>query len=97
MLNSQHETEVSASVTERRTSPDALMKLFLRFDTPEGPRTIIAPNVPLAVASQIAAAMSRTGQHAHYVDQYVTVPIAGRLGSAKHHRANILTLPKNAA
>ena len=59
------------------------MKVFLRFDTPDGPRTIIAPNVPLLLANQIAVAMSRAGLHAEYVEQYDRLSIADRLAIRK--------------
>lgn len=64
---------------ERSTSPDAPMNLLLRFDTENGPRTVIACSVPLATAREIAETMSRAGQHAEFVDRCAPLSIADRL------------------
>ena len=64
---------------ERSTSPDAPMNLLLRFDTANGPRTVIACSVPLATAREIADTMSRTGQHAEFIDRCAPLSIADRL------------------
>ena len=64
---------------ERSTSPDAPMNLLLRFDTANGPRTVIACSVPLATAREIAETMSRAGQHAEFVDRCAPLSIADRL------------------
>jgi hypothetical protein len=80
--------ETNSFVHDTRTSPDAVMKIFLRFDTPDGPRTVIAPNVPLLLATQIAAAMSRVGLHAEYVEQYDRLSIAERLQLKKTNVTN---------
>jgi hypothetical protein len=53
----------------RSTSPDARMNLLLRFETESGPRTIVAPGVPLPVASEIVQEMARAGHFADYLDQ----------------------------
>ena len=64
MMHFQSKAETDLFIPDHRTSPDPVMKLFLRFDTPDGPRTVVAPNVPLLLATHIAAAMSRAGLHA---------------------------------
>ncbi|MES2472068.1 MAG: hypothetical protein V4601_04410 [Pseudomonadota bacterium] len=67
------------SEVERSTSPDAPMNLLLRFDTANGPRTVIACSVPLATAREIGETMSRAGQHAEFVDRCAPLSIADRL------------------
>lgn len=64
---------------ERSTSPDAPMNLLLRFDTANGPRTVIACSVSLATAREIADTMSRAGQHAEFIDRCAPLSIADRL------------------
>jgi hypothetical protein len=88
MMHFHSKAETDSFIHDPRTSPDAVMKLFLRFDTPVGPRTVIAPNVPLLLATQIAAAMSRAGLHAEYVEQYDRLTIAERLELQKHAEEN---------
>lgn len=53
----------------RSTAPDAPMNLLLRFETPSGPRTVVAPGVPLSVASEIVQEMARAGHFAQFLDQ----------------------------
>jgi hypothetical protein len=57
------------------TRPDARMNLLLRFETASGPRTVIAPGVPLSAASQIADAMSEAGHFAQFVDALAPIPM----------------------
>jgi hypothetical protein len=57
----------------RSTSPDAQMNLLLRFETPSGPRTIVAPGVPLSVASEIVQEMARAGHFAQFLDQLTPI------------------------
>src|SRR5665213_1546372 len=64
---------------EKSTDPTALTNLFLRFQTAKGPRTVIAPAVPLKLASEIVETVISVGQHAEYIDRYITIPIADRL------------------
>jgi hypothetical protein len=78
--------ETNSFNREPRISPDAIMKIFLRLDTPDGPCTVIAPNVPLLLVTKIAAAMSRAGLHAEYVEQYDSLTIAERLELKKHDK-----------
>jgi hypothetical protein len=52
----------------RSTCPDAPMNLLLRFETAYGPRTIVAPGISLATASEIALVMSEAGHFAEFVD-----------------------------
>jgi hypothetical protein len=51
------------------------MNLLLRFETPSGPRTIIAPGVSLATASEVALVMSQAGHFAEFVDYLPSQPI----------------------
>jgi putative SOS response-associated peptidase YedK len=74
---------VAETKFERSTDPTALMNLFLRFQTANGPRTVIAPAVPLKLASEIAETVISVGQYAEYIDRYVTLPIADRLTRLK--------------
>jgi hypothetical protein len=57
------------SELERSTAPDAPMTLFMRIQTEDGPRTVIAPHVTLAMASQIAESLAAAGHYAEFVDQ----------------------------
>lgn len=54
---------------ERSTAPDAPMTLFMRIQTEDGPRTVIAPHVSLAMASQISESLAAAGHYAEFVDQ----------------------------
>ncbi len=67
----------------RSTSPDARMNLLLRFDTPLGPRTIVASGIPLPLASEITATMIRGGQYAEFIDQCQPLSIAERVKRKK--------------
>jgi len=103
MMHSQPEAETNSFTRDYRIAPDAAMKLFLRFDTPEGPRTVVAPNVPLVLATQIAAAMSRAGLHAEYVEQFDRLSIAEYLKlkkleertNASDDRANVIAITRD--
>ena len=64
---------------ERSTTPTAVMNLLLRFETVNGPRTVIASSVPLQTAREVADAMIRAGQHAEFVDRCTALSIADRL------------------
>ena len=64
---------------ERSTSPTAPMNLLLRFETINGPRTVIACSVPLQTAKEVADAMLRAGQHAEFIDRCAPLSIADRL------------------
>jgi hypothetical protein len=63
----------------RSTSPDARMNLLLRFETASGPRTIVAPGISLAMASEIAQAMSEAGHFADFVDHLPSMSVKGHL------------------
>ena len=63
----------------RQTSPDAKMNLILRFETEQGPRSVVAPGVPLALASAIAHEMLRCGHFADYVDYLPAMSVTERI------------------
>jgi hypothetical protein len=63
----------------RGTSPYARTNLLLRFETPNGPRTIVAPGISLAIAYEIANAMTEAGHFAELVEPGPTVSIAERM------------------
>jgi hypothetical protein len=67
----------------RSTTPDAKMNLLLRFETPMGPRTIVASGIPLTLASEITATMIRGGQYAEFIDQCQPISIAERVKRKK--------------
>ena len=67
------------SAFQRRSSPDALMNLILRFETASGPRTVIACSVPRHVAAEIADVMHSAGQHAEFVDRYSPLSVSDHL------------------
>ena len=64
---------------ERSTAPAAPMNLLLRFETANGPRTVIACSVSLQTAREVADAMERAGQHAEFVDRCTALSVADRL------------------
>jgi hypothetical protein len=78
----------------RSTQPDARMNLLLRFETANGPRTIVAPGVCLATASEIALVMSEAGHFAEFVDHMPPVSIAERLKLRKvqDRRSEVVSL-----
>ena len=63
------EPEVELAHLERSTVPDAPMTLFMRVQTFNGPRTVIASGVTVATASQIREVMALSGHYAEFVDQ----------------------------
>ena len=71
----------------RSTAPDAPMNLLLRFETESGPRTVIAPSVPLKLASDIAAVMIQAGHFAEYVDHLPSQSVAVRIKRRKAEEA----------
>jgi putative SOS response-associated peptidase YedK len=68
---------------ERSTDPNAFMNLFLRFETAKGPRTIIAPHLPLNLASEIAERVIIDGHYAEYVDHFDVVSVNDELQRLK--------------
>ena len=64
---------------ERSTTPTAVMNLLLRFETINGPRTVIACSVPLQTAREVADAMLRAGHHAEFVDRCASLSISDRV------------------
>jgi hypothetical protein len=63
-------------VPERRTCPDAVMNLMLRFETERGPRTVVAPGLPLTLATEIADAMILAGHYAELTDHTPAFTVA---------------------
>lgn len=59
-------------VWDRSTAPDAPMTLFMRIQTENGPRTVVASDITLAAASQISEALVLAGHYAQFVDQCST-------------------------
>ena len=78
---------VEMPASDRSTSPDARMNLLLRFETESGPRTVVAPNLPLKLASEITTAMIRSGHYAEFIDQYTPLSIAERVKLQKRRTA----------
>ena len=68
---------------ERRTHPQAPMRLTLRFATEAGPRTVTASDVPLGIAADIAREMEKAGHFAQFTDQLPPVPMAERIKRLK--------------
>jgi len=81
-----HEPLESAPEFWRRTLPDATMNLLLRFETESGPRTIVAPRIPLKVASQLADTMIAAGHYAQVVDAYPVLTVAQRIAQIEANR-----------
>lgn len=66
------EPELELSPLERSTNPDAPMSLFMRIQTLNGPRTVIASNVTVQAAQQISEILALEGHYAEFVDQCST-------------------------
>jgi hypothetical protein len=69
MNPSEAEPEVALAELERSTAPDAPMSLFVRIQTLNGPRTMIASGVTVASAVLIGEALAQAGHHVEFVDQ----------------------------
>jgi hypothetical protein len=63
------EPDVALADLERSTAPDALMSLFIRIQTFNGPRTVIASGVTVASAGLIGEVLAQAGHHVEFVDQ----------------------------
>ncbi|HWF64160.1 MAG TPA: hypothetical protein VN685_06075 [Rhizomicrobium sp.] len=63
------EPDVALADLERSTAPDALMSLFIRIQTFNGPRTVIASGVTVASAVLIGEVLAQAGHHVEFVDQ----------------------------
>ncbi|HUO01701.1 MAG TPA: hypothetical protein VMU31_02905 [Rhizomicrobium sp.] len=66
------EPELELAPLERSTVPDAPMSLFMRIQTVDGPRTVVASGVTVAAASLISEALAQAGHYAEFVDQCAT-------------------------
>jgi hypothetical protein len=66
------EPELELLQLERSTVPGAPMSLFMRIQTADGPRTLIASGVTVGAASQISEALAQAGHYAEFVDQCST-------------------------
>jgi hypothetical protein len=84
------EPELELSQLERSTVPDAPMSLFMRIQTADGPRTMIASGVTVAAASQISEALAQAGHYAEFVDQCATKDTV----SERVRRMRLEKLPK---
>ena len=80
----------------RSTQPEAPMNLLLRFETRNGPRTIITPKVPLKLASEIADEMIAAGHHAAFIDHLPSLTVAERISRLKLHGV-VVSLPSRRA
>ena len=69
MNSSEAEPDVALADLERSTQPDAPMSLFIRIQTFNGPRTVIASGVTVASAVLIGEALAQAGHHVEFVDQ----------------------------
>jgi hypothetical protein len=63
------EPELELTHLERSTVPDAPMTLFMRIQTFNGPRTVVASGVTVATATQIREVLALDGHYAEFVDQ----------------------------
>lgn len=81
-------------MSEHQTNPQSFATLRLRFDTKDGPRTIIMSNLSVRDASLIAATHAATGQHAEYAECGALVSLAAHM--AKHRRRQKLRLVRQA-
>lgn len=66
------EPELELAALERSTNPDAPMSLFMRIQTLNGPRTVIASNVTAQAAQHISEVLALEGHYAEFVDQCST-------------------------
>ena len=85
LLERDDEEESQGRPAQARSSPDAPMHLLLRFETANGPRTVIASSVPRQVAVDIRDVMLRHGQHAEFIDRIEPLSVADRVMINKLH------------
>jgi hypothetical protein len=79
LLERENNDESQGRTTQARSAPDAPMHLLLRFETANGPRTVIASSVPRQVAVDIRDVMLRHGQHAEFIDRIEPLSVADRV------------------
>ena len=64
---------------ERSNTPTAPTNLLLRFETANGPRTVIASSVPLQMAREVTDAMIKAGHYAEHVDRCQPASVADHI------------------
>jgi hypothetical protein len=83
----QKSTIPEEEAVARSTAPDATMNLLLRFETPRGPRTLVAPAIPLALASEIAEVMAECGHYAEFIDRLTPASVAEHIVRRRSDKA----------
>lgn len=81
-------------MSEPQTNPQSFATLRLRFNTKDGPRTIVMSNLSVRDASLIAATHAATGQHAEYQEAGALYSLADHM--AKHRRRQRVKLVRPA-
>ncbi len=61
---------------DRTTNPDAMVTLLMRFETPFGPRTIVANGLPVKDASLVADVINSGGNYAEFIQERARFPLA---------------------
>ena len=86
----RREPEFALAPLERSTAPDAPMRLFMRIQTANGPRTVIASGVTVKTATEISESLMLEGHYAEFVDECVRRDTV----SERVRRRRLETLPK---
>ena len=64
---------------ERSNAPTAPTNLLLRFETANGPRTVIACSVSLKMAREVTDAMIKAGHYAEHIDRCQPASVADHI------------------
>lgn len=75
-------------MNEPQTNPQSFATLRLRFNTKDGPRTVVISNISVRDASLVAAAHNATGHHAEYQECGALYSLAAHM--AKHRKRRTL-------
>lgn len=81
-------------MSEPDTRANSFATLRLRFETKDGPRTVVISNISVRDASLIAAAHAGTGQFAEYRECGALYSLADHM--AKHKRRQKIKLVRRA-
>jgi len=90
--------EDDVEVLERSNAPTAPTNLLLRFETANGPRTVIASSVSLNMAREVTEAMIKAGHYAEHIDRCQPASVADHIVMKKLEqlrKARTAALPGN--
>jgi hypothetical protein len=84
LVSRHHEEELpgpkdDVEILERSNAPTAPTNLLLRFETANGPRTVIASSVSLKMAREVIEAMIKAGHYAEHIDRCQPASVADHI------------------